>query len=127
MSHIQCHVACTSYTPCCYCLTLGLIEVPMNTTAEIGQLVTFTCTYRLPEPQPNNTFISIIFFNLPPINTFIHIRSTDGVKWVGTLSFSTTSAFPTVSNGYQCHVSMSKVTLAITEPVTLTISCKFTT
>ena len=125
-------MVCTSYTCTLLmlhhcCLSIGLIEIPVNTAVEVGQEAIFTCTYRFPEPQPNNIFIKINFFDLPFVNTEICVRSTDQVTWVGTLSFNTTSAFPTVTSGYQCDVSMNRVTLATTEPVTLTVRCKFTT
>ena len=106
------------------CLSIGLIEIPMNTKVEVGQEVIFTCTYRVPEPQSN---IKINFFNLPMTNNSnIQIHTADRITWV-TYSFNTTSATSAVTSGYQCIVSMNGVTLATTEPVTLTVSCKFTT
>ena len=131
MSHVR--MVCTSYTPpvdryyCC--LSIGLIEIPMNTTVEVGQEAIFTCTYRVSESQPTNIFIRINFFNLPisTDNSMTLIYNADQITWVGTYSFNTTSAFPTVTSGYQCIVSMNRVTLATTEPVTLTVRCKFTT
>ena len=131
MSHVRMHGVHVVHTLLIlhyYCLSIGLIEIPMNTTVEVGQEAIFTCTYRVPEPQPNNNIIiNINFFNLPPVDTSIHVRTTDQVTWMGTLSFHTTSASPTVTSGYQCVVSINRVTLATTEPVTLTVTCKFTT
>ena len=111
---------------CCCVSSTGLIERPMNTMAEIGQLVTFTCTYRSPEPPENS--ININYFNLPPVNSSLSTRSIDGFTQQGTLSFRITSDFsPAVSSGYQCTISIGNVTLSTTEPVNLTVSCKFTT
>ena len=94
-------------------------------TVEIGQRVTFTCTYRSSEPPQN---IININFNLPPVNGSVSVRSINEFTRQGTLSFLATSDFsPAVSRGYECIVSVGGVTLITSEPATLTISCKFIT
>lgn len=96
----------------------------MNMTVEIGQQVTFTCTYRSPEPPQN--IININFIPLPP-NSALSVRSIDGLTRQGTLSFLATADHPVISTGYECVVSVmiNSVTLTTSEPATLIISCKY--
>ena len=100
----------------------GLIERPVNTKVEIGERVTFTCTYRSTEPQQN---ININFINSPPINTSLYLRSIDRFTHQGTLSFPATSGIAAVSRGYECIVTVGSDTVIISETATLTISCKY--